>query len=405
MSLHIIHVDMDAFYAAVEKRDKPELEDKPVIVGGDPDGRGVVSTACYKAREYGVHSAMPAARAKKLCPGGIFLSTRMERYEEVSDKIFEILSSFTPVVEKISVDEAFLDVKGTKRLFGSPRRIGRKIQSKIKEELDLQASVGIAPNKFLAKLASDMDKPEGFTVLEKDEIQEVLDPLPVEKIWGVGDKTKQDLHDMEIKTIEELRQLSEEKLEFRFGKFGRRLYKLARGIDPREVEKTQVTKSISQEQTFPENIEEKEYLYSVLMEFSGKVARRLRNKELKAQTVFVKISYDIFKSCTRQITYKETFHNTETIYYAAKKLIAKNNLFYRPVRLLGVGVSNLISASQEQMSLFAEEDENDRVVETLDKLKDKFGEKSVRRAREIIKHEYEESNSEDNNMEGQNEQD
>ncbi len=395
MSLDIIHVDMDAFYAAVEKKDNPELEGKPVIIGGDPEGRGVVSTACYIARKYGVHSAMPAAEAKRRCPQAIFLTPRMARYQEISEKIFDILDSFTPVIEKLSVDEAFLDIKGTERLFGSPREVGRKIQQKIDQELSLQASVGIAPNKFLAKLASDLEKPAGFTVIEEDKIEEVLDPLPIEKIWGVGEKTKEKFHSINIKTIGELKEISEEDLVAIFGNFGSKLYNLARGHDPRVVEKSRVTKSVSQEQTFSENVEEAEYLLSVLMEFSGKVARRIRKKSLKAETVFVKVSYDIFKSCTRQITYKRAFNDTETIYFAGKQLIKDNNLFYRPVRLLGVGVSNLIPADQEQLSLFAEKKESDNVIEAIDQLKDKFGESSVLRAREIVQKNYEEEDEEE----------
>lgn len=394
MSLHIIHVDMDAFYASVEKRDNPELEGKPVIVGGDPEGRGVVAAACYNVREYGVHSAMPAAEAKRRCPHAIFLPVRMDRYKEVSEQLFEILSNYTPVIEKLSVDEAFLDISGTERLFGSPREVGRMIQRQIKEELSLQASVGIAPNKFLAKLASDMDKPAGFTVIEEDKIQEVLDPLPIEKIWGVGEKTEEKLHKINIKKIKELKEVSEEDLVSIFGKFGQKLYSLARGIDNREVEKISTTKSISHEQTFSEDMEEEEYLFSVLMEFSGKVARRLRKKNLKAETVFVKVSYDIFKSSSRQITYQRAFHDTETIYFAGKKLIRDNNLFKRPVRLLGVGVSNLIPADQEQLSLFAGEDEDDSMVEAIDRLKDKFGESSVLRAREIIQKDNEDKKQE-----------
>ena len=384
MALNIIHVDMDAFYASVEKRDNPELEGKPVIVGGDPEGRGVVAAACYEVREYGVHSAMSAAEAKRRCPHAIFLPVRMDRYQEVSAQIFEILGNYTPVIEKISVDEAFLDIKGTERLFGSPREVGRKIQKEIMEKTGLQASVGIAPNKFLAKLASDMDKPAGFTVIEEDKIQEILDPLPIENIWGVGEKTEEKLHKINIKTIRELKKISEEDLVSIFGNFGQKLYNLARGIDDREVEKTSVTKSISHEQTFSENMEEEDYLLSVLMEFSGKVARRLRKKNLKAETVFVKVSYDIFKSSSRQITYQRAFHDTETIYFAGKKLLQENNLFRRPIRLLGIGVSNLIPADQEQMSLFGGEDEDDNMVEAIDRLKDKFGESSVLRAREII---------------------
>lgn len=384
MSLNIIHVDMDAFYASVEKRDNPELAGKPVIVGGDPEGRGVVAAACYNVREYGVHSAMPAAEAKRRCPHAIFLPVRMDRYQEVSNQLFKILSNYTPVIEKLSVDEAFLDIRGTERLFGSPREVGRMIQRQIKEELSLQVSVGIAPNKFLAKLASDMDKPAGFTVIEEDKIQEVLDPLPIEKIWGVGEKTEEKLHKINIKTIAELKELSEEDLVSIFGKFGQKLYNLSRGIDKREVENTGETKSISHEQTFSENMEEEEYLLSVLMEFSGKVARRLRKKKLKAETVFVKVSYDIFKSSSRQITYQKPFHDTETIYFAGKQLICENNLFRRPVRLLGIGVSNLMPADQEQLSLFSSDNEEDNMVEAIDQLKDKFGERSVLRAREII---------------------
>lgn len=388
MCLDIIHVDMDAFYAAVEKRDNPELEGKPVIVGGDPEGRGVVSTACYQAREYGVHSAMPASQAKKLCPQGIFLPTRMEKYQEVSDQIFNILCDFTPLVEKISVDEAFLDISGTHRLFGSSRMIGKKIQKKIRKELDLQASVGIAPNKFLAKLASDMDKPAGFMVIEEDKIAEILDPLPIEKIWGVGDETKKSLHAKRIRTIEQLKKISEDNLESMFGRFGRKLYKLARGIDLRSVEKIDITKSISQEQTFSEDIKEGEYLFAVLMKYSRKVASTLRGKKLKAKTVFVKIRYYNFKTHTRQHTSRGAFHDTETIYYTAKGLIEKNNLFSSPVRLLGVGVSSLQPAGQQQLSLFNNNDETDRIVEAIDRLKDKFGESSVVRAREIIQKKY-----------------
>ena len=388
MSLNIIHVDMDAFYAAVEKRDNPDLENKPVIVGGDPEGRGVVSTACYQAREYGVHSAMPAAKAQRLCPEAIFISPRMDRYEEVSDRIFDILEDFTPLVEKISVDEAFLDVSGTERLFGPSEDIGEEIQKRIKEKLELQASLGIAPNKFLAKLASDMDKPAGFTIITAEEIDEILEPLPIEKIWGVGEETKKSLHSRGIETIAELKGLSSEELESMFGKFGRKLYKLSRGIDPRSVESSDRPKSISQEQTFPEDLQDEEYLFSVLMKFSRKVAGRLRAREMKARTVNVKICYDTFKTITRQKTYVEAFHDTETTYYAARRLIEKNNLFSRPVRLLGVGVSSLISADQQQLSLFAENRETNRIAEAIDKVEDKFGESSVIRAREMLGEDY-----------------
>ena len=381
--LNIVHVDMDAFYAAVEQKDNPQLQGKPVIVGGTGlDDRGVVSTASYEARKYGVHSAMPIKQARKLCPEGVFLPCRGERYAKISQQIFNIMSDFTPRIEKISIDEAFLDLTGCHHLFGTSREIGQKIKKRIQKELDLVASIGIAPNKFLAKLASDLEKPAGFKVIAEDEIAEVLDPLPVKNIWGVGEKTAAVLAEQGIKTVEQLKKYSTEELEALFGKLGHQLYQLARGIDKREVEVGEETKSISHEKTFRRDLKQEDPLFSILMELSEMVGRRLRKKRFKGKTVFIKLRYDDFNTLTRQKTLQRPFFTTEKIYQTGKELILQENLLNRPVRLLGIGVSNLIEKSAQQLSLF--DDHREDLVRTLDEIKNKYGEKSVFRARQLI---------------------
>ena len=383
MALDIIHVDMDAFYAAVEQKDNPELQGKPVIIGGTGLGdRGVVSTASYAARQYGVHSAMPIKEARKLCPDAVFLPGRMERYQEISQCIFEIMSRFTPRIEKISIDEAFLDVKGCHRLFGPSRKIGKKIKTSIKQELDLVASIGLAPNKFLAKLASDLEKPDGFKVIREDEIAEILDPLPVDKIWGVGEKTEEILQNQGMQTIGDIKQFSEQELTSLLGQFGHQLYKLARGHDDRAVQVSEECKSISHETTFRRDLQDSEKIFSVLMALSDKVGRRLRKKSLCGKTVFIKIRYGDFTTLTRQTTSPQAFYDTKTIYEQGKKLIQNHGLLDKPVRLLGIGVSSLIARHHLQLSLFSDQD--GAVAETVDKIKDQFGEKSIVRANQLI---------------------
>src|SRR5690554_2393649 len=265
MALNIMHVDMDAFYAAVEQMDKPELKGKPVIVGGvSLSNRGVVSTASYEARKYGVHSAMPIVEAKRLCPDAVFLPGRHERYSEVSRQIFEIFYQYTPLVEQISIDEAFLDLTGCSRLFGDSIQIGRRIKEDIYNKFGLTASIGLARNKFLAKLASDMEKPDGFFVIEDKDIDRILEPLDVNKIWGVGKKTAEILRSRGIDTIGRLKTLPLEELENLLGKNGIRLYYLSRGIDNRRVEVDNPVKSISHEEIFAENISDKNAILSSL---------------------------------------------------------------------------------------------------------------------------------------------
>src|SRR5512136_2361752 len=246
----IIHADMDAFYASVEERDRPELVGKPVIVGGSPEKRGVVSAANYVARKYGVHSAMPAATARRLCPEGIFLPPRIGYYAEVSGQIREIFERFTPLVEPLSLDEAFLDVTGSEQLFGPAIEIGRQIKQAVREETRLIVSVGVAPNKFLAKIASDLKKPDALVVVEPGQVQEFLDPLPVERLWGVGKQSSKVFERLGIRTIAQLRQWPLDALQARFGSGGEHLWNLAHGRDDRPVEPQQEVKSISNETTF-----------------------------------------------------------------------------------------------------------------------------------------------------------
>ena len=246
----ILHVDMDAFYASVEEREDPSLRGKPLIVGGSAEGRGVVAAANYAARKFGVHSAMPAARAKQLCPQAVFIKPRIDYYATVSRQIREIFESFTSQIEPLSLDEAFLDVSGSESLFGASAQIGRQIKQLIRERLQLVASVGVAPNKFLAKIASDLEKPDGFVIVEADQIQAFLDPLPVGRLWGVGKVTGRAFERLGIRTIGQLRQLSVESLDELFGTAGEHYWRLAHGIDDRRVTPDREAKSISNETTF-----------------------------------------------------------------------------------------------------------------------------------------------------------
>lgn len=384
MALNIMHVDMDAFYAAVEQMDKPELKGKPVIVGGvSLSNRGVVSTASYEARKYGVHSAMPIVEAKRLCPDAVFLPGRHERYSEVSRQIFEIFYQYTPLVEQISIDEAFLDLTGCSRLFGDSIQIGRRIKEDIYNKFGLTASIGLARNKFLAKLASDMEKPDGFFVIEDKDIDRILEPLDVNKIWGVGKKTAEILRSRGIDTIGRLKTLPLEELENLLGKNGIRLYYLSRGIDNRKVEVDNPVKSISHEETFAENISDKNAILSSLLRMSSKVSRRLRKAGLNGNTIDVKIRYGDFTTYTRSISIAVGTNNTDVIYQKAIYLLEKNKLLNQPVRLLGVGVSNLSPEGPEQLSLFENNQKTDDLTKTIDFIRDKFGETSLIRARNL----------------------
>lgn len=375
----IIHVDMDAFYASVEQRDRPELRGKPVIVGGRAEDRGVVAAANYVVRGFGVYSAMPTSTALKLCPHAILVRPRIDHYAGISRQLGEIFHRYTPLVEPLALDEAFLDVSGSERLFGPPGTIARHIKKVIHDELALVASVGVAPNKFLAKLASDLDKPDGLVIVQQEEVEEFLEPLPVGRIWGVGKVTERVFQRLQIHTIGELRERSLEDLTSRFGKMGQQMWSLARGIDKRAVIPDRQAKTISNETTFAVDIEDRELLESWLMELAEQVARRLRAAGLRARTVQIKVRYDDFETVTRNTSVPEPMNSTREVWSLARKML-NGRLPDRPlrVRLLGVGVSNLDRSGETQGKLFEDgPDQDSRLDGVTDEIRSRFGKDAV----------------------------
>lgn len=378
----IIHVDMDAFFASVEQLDNPALKGKPVIVGGRPDGRGVVSAASYEARVFGVHSAMPLKTALRLCPQGIFLPVRFARYGEISKHIREIFHRYTPMVEPLSSDEAFLDVKGSEGLFGSAETIGRKIKEEILNETGLTASVGLGPNKFLAKLASDLRKPDGFVVITPDKIREILDPLPVGRLWGVGKKAELRLQALGYKTIGQIAAANPKALEMAFGSSAIYLWELAQGIDFRVVTPDRLAKSLSADITFSEDIEDEEVLGEKLLDLVEHLGARLRKKEIKAAVLEVKLRSSDFETRSVSKTLLEPMNETMFLWGEAKALLQKLLKFdLLPARLISVGAVRLVRPGEIQGGLFdtkiiKKQGEIDR---TLDAIKAKFGSESIGR--------------------------
>jgi DNA polymerase-4 len=376
----IIHLDMDAFYPAVEVLDNPKLKGKPVIVGGSKE-RGVVSSASYEARKYGVHSAQPVARAVRLCPHGIFLPVRMSRYQEVSEQVFEIFHRFTPLVEPLSIDEAFLDVSGSVRLFGRPEDIARRIKETVFRETGLTVSAGVAPSKFVAKIASDMDKPDGLTVVPGEGVREFLAPLPVSKMWGVGKVTQEELSKLNIRTFRDLSRTPVQVLEKKFGRYGANMRRLSMGIDEREVEPEHDAKSIGHEETFSEDIIRVDLSKKELLALANKVARRMRGEWLQGRTITLKVKYSDFVLITRSATLPKPTDDALEIYSNVCRLLSKTAAGKRPVRLLGISMSQLVNTEIEgQLSLFLEEEvSKKRELNTaLDSICEKFGEKAIR---------------------------
>lgn len=385
METPIIHVDMDAFFAAVEMREHPEYQGKPVIIGGDPrrDVRAVVSTASYEARKFGIHSAMPLVQAWRLCPQGIFLRGSMSLYSQVSSQIMQIFSRYTPLVEPLSIDEAFLDVSGCQGLFGSPQQIAARIQQDIRQELNLSCSVGVAPNKFLAKLASELRKPGGLSVIRPQEIQVTLDPLPIEKLWGVGEKTAVKLKNMGIDTVGQLARLPENLLSSAFGKMGASLWHLARGEDVRTVETGHEAKSVSRETTFPRDITDGEQIRAVLLELAEDVAHTLRRSQILAGTVTLKLRYGNFETLTRQGGLPAPACLTMPIYTKALDLFARVNTQGRGIRLLGVGTGGLVNNSSSRQIDFFEAPgtaREEKIAEAIDRVATRYGRGAVKRA-------------------------
>lgn len=377
---HIIHLDMDAFYPSVEVSDNPELKGKPVIVGGSRE-RGVVSSASYEARKFGVHSAQPIATALRLCPEGIFLPVRMARYKEVSGRIFEIFRRFTPLVEPLSIDEGFLDVTGSIRLFGPPAEIAGSIKQTVLKETGLTVSAGVAPSKFVAKIASDADKPDGLTVIPRDKVRDFLDPLPIEKMWGVGKVTQQALARLHIRTFKDLNRTPVEVLEKAFGRHGVKMHLLSMGADKRDVVPQHEAKSIGHEETFAEDILDPDAARRELLSLAYRVARRMRREGREGGTVTLKVKYSDFRLVTRSITLKDRTDDAQEIYATACSLMEKTWAGRRPVRLLGISVSHFSPETEAQLSLFSQKEQHGGKKElnaALDFIEEKFGNKGIR---------------------------
>ena len=343
----IIHVDMDAFFASVEQMDNPNLKGKPVIVGGEGP-RGVVSTCSYEARKYGVHSAMPIFIAKQLCPKGIYLPVRHERYSEVSEKVFRILHSITDLVEAVSIDEAYLDITN---LNENPIHIVNIIKKRIKESFGLTLSAGISYNKFLAKTASDWNKPDGLMVITEDMVPEILKPLPISKVHGIGEKSIERLNDIGIYTIGQLLRLTEEQMIYYFGKYGVEIYNRIRGHDNRPVCTERETKSIGRETTFETDTMDKSFLKEVLSDFAEELTGVLLEESLFAKTITVKVKTEDFKTHTRSRTLKDYTNELEEIREIAFDIL-DNYKIDQGIRLIGLSLSNFTNIRYEQISLF-----------------------------------------------------
>ena len=379
----ILHIDMDAFYASVEQLDHPELRGKCVIVGGTTN-RGVVSAASYTARKYGVHSAMPIFQAKQLCPQGIFIRPRFERYKEVSRTVMSLLKNFTSLVEPVSIDEAYMDISDCDKLHGSPAEIGASIKEIIKETVNLTCSVGIAPIRFLAKIASDMDKPDGLTVILPEEVPAFIDALPIQKVPGVGKKTGGQFALLGIKTLGDVKKFPEKLIRDRFGKYGKRLLELAAGIDDTPVRPSWRHKSVSSEQTLSQDTRNRQLLDKHLLKQSGNVAKQLRKLDVRAKTITLKLKHADFKQVTRSTTLTVPIQSSDKIFLEVSRLLAEYPL-KKQVRLIGVGVSGLISAELPiQLSLFDETQKRDghweKLDQTLDTITHKFGKNAIKRA-------------------------
>jgi DNA polymerase-4 len=375
----ILHVDLDAFFAAVEQRDRPELRGKPVIVGGDPAGRGVVSAASYEARKFGVHSAMSLREAVRRCPDGVFLPVDGRRYQQASRDVMAILRRFTPAVEPISIDEAFLDVTGSRQLFGDGRAIAEAVKTAIRDDVGLTASVGVARTKLVAKIASDLRKPDGLVIVEPGDEATFLAPLPISRLWGVGEKTAVALADYGVRTIGDLAAISPDVLVRRFGKHGGSLASRARGVDDDPVHEGDPAKSVGHEHTFDVDTSDREIIERTLLAMSDGVAGRLRSAGVRASTIAVKIRDSSFRTITRQRTLPEPTDMTDPIFRAAVEL-ARPEVRGIRVRLLGVTASNL--GDREQLGLFPTDDPRLRAaIEATDTIRRRYGSRAVTRGR------------------------
>lgn len=378
MPLRFLHADMDAFFAAVEQLDHPEWRGKPVVVGSPPDRRGVVSTASYEARRFGIRSAMPAREAGRRCPHAIFVPPNGKRYSELSRQIFSIFRDFTPLVEPVSIDEAFMDISGATGLFGEPPVIAETIRKTVNEQTGLTVSIGVAPNKFLAKLASDMNKPDGLTIVpcQASEIRSFLAPLPVGRLWGVGRVTTQALSRAGFKTVSDLQAASRESLLQMLGAHGaEHLKRLAFGIDEREITMETPEKSISKEHTFDTDCRDARIIQQVLHDMVEDVGRRLREGKFYASVGRIKLRWNDFRTITRQRQFTIPVRDDFSLRELATNLFVKEPL-YRPIRLIGFGVTGLQVSRDEQLDLFGSgvaRRQREALSDTIDQVRKQFG--------------------------------
>ena len=385
-------MDMDAFYAAVEQRDHPEFRGRPLIVGSDPKGgmgRGIVSTCSYEARRFGVHSAQPISQAWRLCPHGVYVLPDMNKYARVSEMVMRVLSGFSDMLEQVSIDEAFLDVTGCLRLSGTGKEIAEKIKGRIFGELRLTASVGVAPNKFLAKIASDLKKPDGLVVVEPGKEKEFLDPLPIRCLWGVGPKTGEILKKIGLQKIGQIAAVPQRDLERLLGDAGARLWRLSHGIDDRPVEQTEGRKSIGHEITFEKDTADFAVIHAALLELTEKTARRMRLEKARGRTVTVKFRKEDFSTFTRRTTLGETVDTVEKIFPVALELMKKLFREGTRVRLIGVSVSNFQTNADGggvQLDLFRPDSgKEQKLAEAVDDIARRFGGRAITRATLISK--------------------
>lgn len=378
----IMHIDMNSFYASCEQAADPELRNVPLIVGGDPKRRsGIVLAASYDAKRFGVRTTMTLNEAARLCPGAVFIKPNHELYEEMSEQVMRIFAEYAPVMEQLSIDEAFLDMTGTEQLYGDFMKLAKHIQDRIMEELLLPCSVGISSNKLLAKMASDYKKPMGITTIYPDEIEEKIWPLKVSELFGVGKKTAAKLNQLGIRTIGELARTD---INVLCGLLGEStalmLHNYANGIDSSPVVSTRdEAKSVGHEMTFPEDLSRTEDILRELLALVDKTAYRLRQKKLKGRTISIKIKFNDFTQITRAHTINEVTDSADSIYRVAKELI-ENSKFSKPIRLLGVTVSNFEDESIKQLSLFSQDEERSRLDAMLDEIRGKYGFNSIKRA-------------------------
>jgi DNA polymerase-4 len=385
--LSIIHLDLDAFFASVEQRDNPVYRGKPLIVGGISGAggnlnRGVVCAASYEARKYGVHAGMPIWEARQKCPQAIFIPSQMNKYLKASKKFFQICSNFTPLIEVLSIDELFLDVSGCESLFGSSKIIGRKIKERVYGELGLKVSVGIAENKFLAKIATNLGKPDGFYIIPSEDIKKILYPLPVSSLWGIGKKTEELLKKSGIYQIEQLAQMPDSILDNLLGKNGKKIKLLAQGIDESPVTPPSEVKSISRETTFPTNITEKAILIKELLKISQLVGYTSRKKGYKGRTITLKVRFQNFTTLNKSITLESSTNIDDLIFKTVVKLLDKIKIKKEGIRLLGVKLSKLtFYNTPKQLNLLGDREEKlEQLTQSLDKIREKFGSKAITRA-------------------------